>query len=716
MSVRLPSDLNSYHTGADFERMPPPPVVDIRPRPSDVSTIAGGTAAFATPQQQQQQRPMGGQRIRIFVSLFDPTAEHTSFCHLKSKVCTWNINPTAASSDAALLDLKRMVARKFRAEHLLEEQSACFYLLVKEDAQAHEIDCAEDIQAGDLLGLYLGERYQQPLPPLHDTALDNLTVETPRVTTNPVAQQEEENRPSPMAASVVARAAKKKKKTASPKRTPAAAANSGRQRKRISTELTSLLRDAGSVARTPARVLRQTPARLRVEEEEPVPSPSPPPPKKRKAAAEVAKPPPPKKARTTDKAPAAKKAAPPNANKKKQPKAAPKPKDVAREPHYFADSSSQGEGDGEGEEDKYGVGKKFFVKDECDGIGGELYPAEVLEVLENGERQIGFIGYHEKLSVPISELQEYTQERLDRYNNVVWPRLEQVDRETAAAEDSSPIECFRVGEDYFVEQRGVEYPVTLKRFSKHKPGQVYISFKGYRSERYVFQSQLLRATPRRWETFRTQQEITKESEKRKKSMPRSQWRRIKNEELKKEELKIEEPAVEEKGEDKNENQEQNHLEPATDIDDLPDVQESKRIGQGSYEHQVNRIVYIAMEDESAGEIAEKFQVPIEKLLYDNQRKWRGLKRATNRLKSGTPIVLPITWKGKEVRLTVVEPDNTPQQEPEASNDGNDESESSEIDIGELLEGNGNPSNVKNGDDNASRASSDWTDEDAKISI
>lgn len=102
------------------------------------------------------------------------------------------------------------------------------------------------------------------------------------------------------------------------------------------------------------------------------------------------------------------------------------------------------------------------------------------------------------------------------------------------------------------------------------------------------------------------------------------------------------------------NDRDDRYEPATSLSNLP-TEEDRRKGKlqdpGTIKMEVNRILYFACQDERVQALADKFAIPVEKVLYDNRkRKGWGRTRACSQILKRTPIVIPLVWNGSYVRL------------------------------------------------------------------
>jgi len=202
---------------------------------------------------------------------------------------------------------------------------------------------------------------------------------------------------------------------------------------------------------------------------------------------------------------------------------------------------------------------------------------------------------------------------------------------------------------------GMEYPVIVQQPGRNKQLNAHeriIKYEGYsRSERKVITSQLLPDTPEREARFQDAKSMAANNEREKteqqmlKQKKRAEQKRIQKEQARR-------------------NNEKRTADARRDRKKLEKELYGKRTSRelpfpacletGELYVQETRRVYFAEDDETPLDIAEKFKVPIGKILYDNGQHFRGLKM-TSRLMPLTIIVLPLEETDSSAKKPNVDP-------------------------------------------------------------
>ena len=313
--------------------------------------------------------------------------------------------------------------------------------------------------------------------------------------------------------------------------------------------------------------------------------------------------------------------------------------------------------------------------------------------------QINHIGWPGEELIEVSKLLPCTPEREHTYKTEVVPTLEKLN----AKPEPTVVEKPQVNGRYFYKAYdGVEYPVILTKLlpvssnsssrqlkTKNQAiPQCTISFRGYGTTSVVPQSKLLPATPKREDVYMARLAFVKQEKlakkltascKKKKETGRKTAKRksAKSSSVamspKKQEKKVPKDGSTDKhqkskstpstkaspcnkgasGSRKRQKGGEDRYEPATDISNLP-TEEDRRKGRlrdpGTHYVEKTRIVYIAYRNETIQEIADKFSIPVEKVVYDNRRKWGKKLCASSQLAKWTPVVIPSTWNNDIVKM------------------------------------------------------------------
>lgn len=118
--------------------------------------------------------------------------------------------------------------------------------------------------------------------------------------------------------------------------------------------------------------------------------------------------------------------------------------------------------------------------------------------------------------------------------------------------------------------------------------------------------------------------------------------------------------------EQNEDGDEELYHPLTNKDNLPINSQCCKHAAGSVyrQEQEGRLLYMANDNDTPSAVADKFKLPVKKILYDNQQIYPALKR-DSRYKAHTPIIVPLTWKGKKVALEkAATPSSPPPKNPQ----------------------------------------------------
>jgi hypothetical protein len=206
---------------------------------------------------------------------------------------------------------------------------------------------------------------------------------------------------------------------------------------------------------------------------------------------------------------------------------------------------------------------------------------------------------------------------------------------------------YGAGTRHFYQWRdGMEYPVKVQKANRNKrlkSNERIVAFEGCKTTRRVITSQLLPVSREREERFQNAKNLAahvarekQEQEKLKKERRRNQKRVVKEKARENEKRRMLKARAE-----RSERERQLYGNRTSCKGPFPDCDEP-----GTLIVQETRRVYFAVDDETPSDIAGKFDVSVGKIIYDNQWKYRTLKRMS-RLKSLTAIVLPLEETGEE---------------------------------------------------------------------
>ena len=362
-------------------------------------------------------------------------------------------------------------------------------------------------------------------------------------------------------------------------------------------------------------------------------------------------------------------------------------------PNMASQRPRTSQGDSEEEEQvkekEIPVGSRWFVLNEGDGYE---YPVQVMprtlssdeddNASDNEEKcQIEFHQYADKELIGVSKLLPWTPERENTYNDMVVPSLKMRELEEATPEPTV-VEDPQVNSTYFhkYHKDGNEYPVKLLKLfspasskSKNAAPEGKIKYEIYGTQRKVPLSELLPSTPRRREKFEVlkandrrerinkasrsaRTTTTKQSAKKKKCVSSKACTPPKTTICAPKKRKAAPASDTAEVDDGSESEDQDiqpaddddiDFGPATDTSDLPTSLDVVKVKEGTMWTQAKRHIYFSKNNETPACIAKKANLPLEKLLYDNRRKYRKLE-ASKKLQPKTPIVLPLYWSTKDV--------------------------------------------------------------------
>ena len=225
---------------------------------------------------------------------------------------------------------------------------------------------------------------------------------------------------------------------------------------------------------------------------------------------------------------------------------------------------------------------------------------------------------------------------------------------------------FEVGGKFFLKHSSrngdeVEYPVEIVRFCTKSVSEnrCVVHFIGYhnRSDKTVNMTDLLPYTREKEKIYQARLSFTKqkrvsEMARKKQSKGKNRSKRRSNFNPQKEgEQQKRVKLEEEKSKEEPKKKEQDVLYgPPTDVSDLPTRDDESKLPPGTAWMSGKRWIYITKIAEQPSAIAKKFGLPKEKLLYDNRQVWGKKLTASSRFQRGTPVVLPLEWKGSKVQL------------------------------------------------------------------
>ena len=189
---------------------------------------------------------------------------------------------------------------------------------------------------------------------------------------------------------------------------------------------------------------------------------------------------------------------------------------------------------------------------------------------------------------------------------------------------------------FYLWKDGVEYPVTVQQPSPNKrlkPNERLVTVDGYgRTQHKVLTTHLLPVTPEREARFQKSKQVTADSIQQKKEQQRiKEERRVKRKQAQKEQAKKEAKAIQKERERELYGKRTSWKGP------FPYCSEP-----GTLFLQETRRVYFTEDNERPLDIAKKFGVPADKIVYDNGRKYPSL-RESSPLKPLTCIVLPLDF-------------------------------------------------------------------------
>lgn len=202
-------------------------------------------------------------------------------------------------------------------------------------------------------------------------------------------------------------------------------------------------------------------------------------------------------------------------------------------------------------------------------------------------------------------------------------------------------QTYAVGTRHFLycDKDGIEYPVRIKNSpqkSHLKPDERMITFEGYRGTHKVKTSELLPVTTERETTLKRNKNIRAESDREERE--RKKEAEAKRKEERQRQRERENAVKERRAKEAEESQKQHEKElygERTSCHNLP-----VSLLPGALEQQQTRRVYFAEDDETPVDIARKFGVSVDKVIYDNCVALPSLKKKS-RLEPLTPIVLPL---------------------------------------------------------------------------
>ncbi|CAB9505537.1 expressed unknown protein [Seminavis robusta] len=330
-------------------------------------------------------------------------------------------------------------------------------------------------------------------------------------------------------------------------------------------------------------------------------------------------------------------------------------------------------------EDPYPVGSFHFIYDECFGYS---FPVQVIKPpksekirAKKNERCIAWIGYHYSIEVvPVARLEEFTDEREYAWRTVTEPALKQQARQREAAEKKNPsppkarakedkMEDVQVGSRCFVNTPDGDYPATVTKLCPKATDKCIITFVGYsKAPKRVLKADLLKATDTREMIYEVRQKYSEKQNELEAKRRRKRGGVAEQEPPAKRPMRGSPTATSKLGTKRNNKKDSDDSSvadgvdtetrlygPATSVENLPTVFMTRLVPNGTLQRQRNRLIYFARDDERPLCIAEKFQIPVGKIMYDNRRVWPQLK-TSSRLKKNTPVVLPRMWNGRDVFL------------------------------------------------------------------
>lgn len=323
-------------------------------------------------------------------------------------------------------------------------------------------------------------------------------------------------------------------------------------------------------------------------------------------------------------------------------------------------------------EDDPQVGSRYFLS-----AAGHHYLVQVVanpprsshkKIARKGEcyvRHIGrppaWKGYKHPAHVKVNQLLEYTEALEQEYSKAIdedgeddhgriWTKEAALGTNRAVVgqrqSDPSSQDIPHAGSRYFLSSDGCEYPVEVRSLPSTKvarDGECYVKFLGYRSKKVVPIDHLLSWTSQRESEYeKRKQESEKKSRrktltKRQREVDVSKSRAVKKQESRKRAKEEEEVRREE---------EQCRLYgPPTNTTGLQELYDKNdQEGRMIRELAKNRLVYFTYDNDTVEDIGRRFQLDVEKILYDNSKFTLSLTK-TKRLQPCTPIVIPLQWQG-----------------------------------------------------------------------